>query len=375
MANKTKSAHPIKIGISIGDLNGIGIETIIKTFTDSRIFNFCCPIIYGSAKVINYYKTQLEIENLKLNVLQEDKKLHPKALNVVNCWEEDVKIEIGKASPENGLYPLKSIDAALTDLKSGKIEGIVTAPINKDLLNNHLAEKFVGHTEYLAQNTGGKEPLMLMVSDDLRVAVTTGHISVSEIKTKITSELIVEKLEILKQSLIKDFAISNPKIAVLGLNPHAGDNGLLGSEEQEIIIPALEKAKEKKIFAIGPFSADGYFGSDTFKKYDAVLAMYHDQGLAPFKAMAFETGVNFTAGLPIVRTSPDHGPAYNLAGKNKASEASFRSALFLAIDVIRNRYAHQIAHQNPLDRTALFKGMDNKTDKKNKKTESAEVKE
>ena len=370
MNKEKKQIDKPRIGITIGDPNGIGIELILKTFLEKRIFDFCTPIIYGSGRVISFHRKALNLDDLKLNTLKPGSKLNFNGLNLVNCWEDEVKIELGKPTIEGGKYAFKALEVASQDLRDNKLDAIVTGPVDKQLISKAIGEKFVGQTEYFAQQSNTKTPLMIMVTDDIKVALATGHIPVQEISTKLNKELIVEKLKALQSSLIKDFSINRPKIAVLGLNPHAGDSGLLGKEEKEIIIPALELAKKENIIAIGPYSADGYFGAGIYKNYDAVLAMYHDQGLAPFKTIAFEEGVNFTAGLPIVRTSPDHGPAFNLAGKNQANEGSLRSALYAALKVLNSRKNHALYNQDKLDRTALFKELDGKDeDISNKKEE------
>lgn len=345
-----------KIGITIGDLNGIGIELILKTLIDRKILNYCTPIIYGSSRVISFHRKTLELSEFKLHPLKEGGRIDPKSVNIVNCWDNDLKLELGKEDIDLAHSTFKSIEMATTDIQSGKIDLLITAPINKDLISK-VEKDFLGHTEYLTNRDGANESLMLLVSDQLRVAVATGHIALKDVSEKLSKKLILKKLRILHETLIKDFGISRPKIAVLGLNPHNGDKGLIGNEEKEFIIPAIEEARNNKLFAFGPYSSDGFFGSANVQNFDAVLAMYHDQGLTPFKAMAFDTGVNFTAGLSFIRTSPDHGPAYDLAGKNIASEQSFRSSLFLAIDLLRSRINHQDSNSNPLERKALLEGI------------------
>ena len=354
----------------MGDPNGIGIELILKALTDKRIFDFCTPIIYGSSRVISFHRKAMDLPEVKMTSLKEGTKINLKGANIINCWEDEVKIELGKPNPEVSTYALKALDAASQDLIDKKIDAVVTGPIDKSLINQVVDEKFVGQTEYFQEKAKSKHSLMIMASEGLKVAIVTGHTPLFEVPKKLNKELILSKLIGLNKSLKEDFGISKPKIAVLGLNPHAGDNGLLGTEEKEIIIPALEAAKQKNIIAIGPYSADGYFGAGLYKKYDAVLAMYHDQGLAPFKALSFDDGVNFTAGLKIVRTSPDHGPAFNLAGKNEASEYSFRASIYTALEIINNRKNHSEYHQDPLDRTALFNGLDGKDNAKEEKKEN-----
>lgn len=326
----------LKIGITLGDYNGIGPEVIIKTLADNRILNFCTPIIYGSGSLINKTRKLLHIENFSFQQIRQVVEHDSKRINVLNCWEDDLELNLGNPTPQSGRAALQSIQAASADLKAGFIDGIVTAPIDKDNIQSDEF-KFPGHTEYFTSYFEAPESLMFLVSGNLRVATATGHIPVKEVAGKITTELLLQKLTILLQSLQKDFGIQKPRIAVLGLNPHAGENGLLGTEEQEIILPALRTLKENGHLLFGPFPADGFFGTRQYQQVDATLAMYHDQGLIPFKTLAFENGVNYTAGLPIVRTSPDHGTAYNIAGTNKAQESSFREALFLAVDIIRKR--------------------------------------
>ncbi|RDC63011.1 4-hydroxythreonine-4-phosphate dehydrogenase PdxA [Adhaeribacter pallidiroseus] len=326
----------IKLGITLGDYNGIGPEVIIKTLADNRILNFCTPIIYGSGSLINKTRKLLHVENFSFQQIRQIAEHDSKRINVLNCWEEDLELNLGNPTPQSGRAALQSLQAASADLKAGNIDGIVTAPIDKDNIQSEEF-KFPGHTEFFTSYFEAPESLMFLVSGNLRVATVTGHIPVKEVANKITTELLVQKLTILLHTLQKDFGIQKPRIAVLGLNPHAGENGLLGTEEQEIILPAIRSLKENGHLLFGPFPADGFFGTRQYQQVDATLAMYHDQGLIPFKTLAFENGVNYTAGLPIVRTSPDHGTAYNIAGANKAQESSFREALFLAIDIIRKR--------------------------------------
>jgi len=337
----------IKIGISIGDVNGIGLEVIIKTLADSRIMDYCTPIVYGHTKVASFHRKALNITDFQFNVITEPAQANAKRANMINCWEEDVKIEMGQSTETGGKYAFKSLERAVDDLVAGRIDALVTAPINKHNIQSD-AFHFAGHTEYLQEKAGGQDSLMFLISDDLRVGVVTGHIPVNNIAQKVTQEGILSKLKMMNESLKKDFWIRKPKIAVLGLNPHAGDNGLIGNEEIETIIPAIEQAKASGILAMGPYAADGFFANGSYKKFDAVLAMYHDQGLIPFKQISFESGVNFTAGLNIVRTSPDHGTAYDIAGKDQASETSFREALFSAIHIVKNRKESAELAENPL---------------------------
>ncbi len=337
----------IKVGITHGDINGIGYEVIIKSLLDNRIYDLCTPIIYGSPKVAAYHRKALNIEHFSLNNIKSAEHAHPKRANIINCCDDAIKVELGKSTEVAGTAAFKSLETAVEDLKNGLIDVLVTAPINKKNIQSKSFD-FPGHTEYLESKLDGGKSLMLLMSGNLKVGIVTGHIPISEVPNKITKEAIAEKLEILNETLKQDFGIGKPKIAVLSLNPHAGDNGLIGKEEEQIIKPLLNEVREKGIMALGPYPADGFFGSDDYTKFDAVLAMYHDQGLAPFKALAFDSGVNFTAGLSHIRTSPAHGTAYAIAGENTASEASFREALYLAIDVYQKRTQYKTLSENPL---------------------------
>jgi 4-hydroxythreonine-4-phosphate dehydrogenase len=337
----------VKVGISMGDANGIGFEIIFKCLSDARILDSITPIIYGSSKVASFHRKLLNMADFNFNTIRNADEAVAKRVNLVNCHDKDVKIDLGLATDIAGELSYKSLESAVADLKSKKIEALVTAPINKYSIQA-AGFKFPGHTEYLAASFNCKNYLMLMVSDHLRVGVATGHLPISQVAPTLTLEVVLEKLQVLNNSLRNDFFITRPRIAVLGLNPHAGETGVLGMEEQQIIIPAIKAGNEKKILAFGPFPADGFFGSTEWKKYDGVLAMYHDQGMIPFKSMAFESGVNYTAGLPVVRTSPDHGTGYNIAGKDQASPVSFREALFLAADIVRNRQTSDAINKNPL---------------------------
>ncbi|TWR28471.1 4-hydroxythreonine-4-phosphate dehydrogenase PdxA [Mucilaginibacter achroorhodeus] len=336
-----------KIGISIGDINGIGLEIIIKTLSDSRIYDYCTPVVYGHTKVASFHRKATHLNDFNFTAVDNAQEAHNRKPNMINCWEEDVRIDMGQSTAEGGKYAFASLQRATDDLLSGHIDGLVTAPINKDNIQNEDFA-FPGHTEYLQHRDSKDESLMFLVSDSLRVGVVTGHIPVAKIAQTITADKIVKKLQLMNTSLKNDFWIRKPKIAVLGLNPHAGDNGLIGSEEQEVIIPAIEEARTHDILAFGAYSADGFFANGTYLQFDAVLAMYHDQGLIPFKQIAFETGVNYTAGLSFVRTSPDHGTAYDIAGKNLASEVSFREALFTALHIIKHRRETAELNENPL---------------------------
>lgn len=347
----------IKVGISIGDVNGIGLEIIIKTLADAAVLDYCTPIVYGHTKVASFHRRSVNVHDLNFNVIAAASEAHHKKANIINCWEEDVKIDLGQNNEVGGKYAFLSLERATSDLLSGQIDALVTAPINKENIQNDNF-KFPGHTEYLQERDSAPESLMFLVSDTMRVGVVTGHIPVSQIATAVTTEKIVAKLKLMNASLKNDFWIRKPKIAVLGLNPHAGDNGLIGDEEQTIIAPALEEARNLGILAMGPYPADGFFANATYAKFDAVLAMYHDQGLIPFKQVAFESGVNYTAGLSFVRTSPDHGTAYDIAGQNKASEVSFREALFTALHIVKNRRENAILNENPLQFSKLSRDRD-----------------
>ena len=336
----------VKIGISVGDINGIGMEVVIKAFKDNRMMDFCTPVVYGSSKVSQFHRKALGIGDFSFNVIKSINDLNAKKPNLIECWKEDVDMKLGESNSDGGKYALLSLEAATKDLEEGKIDALVTAPINKDNIQSDEFD-FPGHTEYLDNKFEG-ESLMLMANDLIRIGVATNHIPVNAIANNLSADLIFSKLKILNKSLVQDFSIVGPKIAVLGLNPHAGDNGLLGKEEEEMIVPAINNAKSIGINAFGPYPADGFFGSGNFKKFDAVLAMYHDQGLIPFKSLSFGDGVNFTAGLSVIRTSPDHGVAYEIAGQNKASETSFRRAVYMACDLVRNRKLSEQINENPL---------------------------
>lgn len=347
MSNQPDNDNKVKIGISIGDVNGIGMEVIIKTFADNRMLQDCCPVIYGSSKAVSYHRKLLNIQEFNFNTIRQLNEASFKKLNLINCWDEEIKFELGKSTEAGGRYAFKSLQAVAKDLLDKKIDALVTAPINKKNMQQE-GFRFPGHTEYLADLCSISDYAMLMVSDKLRVGFATGHVALKQVSAELSIEKIFSKIQIINQSLKKDFRIRKPKIAVLALNPHAGDGGLIGKEEVEIISPAIKMASDKGILANGPFGADGFFGNASFKSYDAVLAMYHDQGLIPFKSLAFETGVNYTAGLSVIRTSPDHGTGYDIAGKNLASEDSFRQAVYLACDIARNRSEYDKVNANPL---------------------------
>ncbi|MEJ7560352.1 MAG: 4-hydroxythreonine-4-phosphate dehydrogenase PdxA [Pedobacter sp.] len=337
----------IKIGISIGDVNGIGLEVIIKSLAELQILDYCTPIVYGHSKVASFHRKAMGMSDFAFNVISSAENANPKKVNMINCWEEDVKIDLGVSNETGGKYALISLEKATDDLVSGAIDALVTAPINKHNIQSDTFN-FPGHTEYLQERSGSKDVLMFLLSEDIRVGVVTGHIPLTSVAQSITKEKIVKKLVLMNESLKKDFWIEKPKIAVLGLNPHAGDNGLLGSEEELVIIPAIQEAFDKGIICFGPYPADGFFGKGSFKQFDAVLAMYHDQGLIPFKTLAFSTGVNYTAGLKFVRTSPDHGTAYDIAGKNEADPSSFIEAIFSAIHIVKHRREQEELLKNQL---------------------------
>lgn len=340
---KKKIENKPVIGITMGDMNGIGPEIIVKALADPRITKNMVTVVYGSSKVLSFYKKHLKQDEISFNQIKSASQLHPRKINVINCLNDNIEVKPGEINNEAGLGSFSALEKVTQDLKEGTLDAVVTAPINKKNIQNPDFN-FAGHTEFFTHHFGEKESLMLLVNEDLRVGVVTGHIPLSLVSSQVTKEKIMQKLKILDNSLKKDFGIIRPRIAVLGLNPHAGEEGLLGSEENEIISPAIEEVKKKGLLAFGPYPSDGFFGMMQFKKFDAVLAMYHDQGLIPFKTMAFETGINYTAGLSIIRTSPDHGTAYNIAGKNLASESSFREAIFLAQDIIKNRKELQAVH-------------------------------
>lgn len=336
MSESTHKNNLPLLGITLGDINGIGPEVILKSLNDNRILKQFTPVIYGSAKVISYYRKSLDIGKFNYQQSASVDKIVPRKINVINVWNEQVEINPGEALPSGGVYAVKSLQAAMSDLKKGKVDAITTAPLSKELVQSDNFS-FPGHTEYLTKEAGRDDSLMFLVAGGLRVGVVTGHIPLKEVCKAVTKEKIEAKLEMMHHSLQKDFGIKKPKIAVMGLNPHAGENGLLGQEEEEIILPAMKTMKNKNRIVVGPFPSDGFFGQGTFKNFDGILAMYHDQGLIPFKTLAFEEGVNYTAGLPFVRTSPDHGTAFGIAGKNQADATSFRNALYLAHDIVRNR--------------------------------------
>jgi len=344
----------IKIGLTSGDINGISAELIIKTFSDKRIFNHCTPVLYSSPNILAYYKKVLSLEQLNFQTTVDAEKLKDKALNVIRVWSEDVNITMGKHDKGLDRFALKSIENAVTDLKDKKLDALVTLPVSKSVFQL-TDEKFSGHTEFLNTRLEQKGNLMVMVNEHFKVALTTIHIPIFKIAESISQDLIIKKAKMLHKSLKYDFGIDKPKLAILALNPHAGDGGLVGNEEIEIIKPAINQLNEEKILCYGPFPADGFFGSGNYLKFDGTLAMYHDQGLAPFKLIAGSSsgGVNFTAGMDYVRTSPDHGPAYDVAGKGISKTDSFRQAIFKAKDIVLSRRAYNERYDNPLKKENL----------------------
>ena len=338
----------LRIGITVGDINGIGPEIIIKTLSEENLLKRITPIIYGSSKTLGYHKNI--VKNNRFNFVNIDGAEHAKEgkVNVISAWQEAVNINIGEATKESGQSAYIALDRAMNDLNTGLIDAMVTAPINKAAMK--MADfPYLGHTEYITNASNSEDSLMLLTSEQLTVGLVTAHIPLEEVTAEITADVVLDKLEILDQTLKIDFGKERPIIAVLGLNPHAGDSGQIGTNEETDIIPAILAAKENGMMVAGPFSADGFFGNGSYKKFDAILAMYHDQGLIPFKALSFGTGVNFTAGLEIIRTSPDHGTAYEIAGKNQADPSSMRQAIYKAIDIATNRKTHEEISSNSLD--------------------------
>lgn len=337
------------IGISCGDINGIGIELIIKTFSDSRMLDVCTPVIFASNKLINFYRKTLPESSFSFQNLKDPARPYARQVNLYNCWEEEVNITPGQLTDTGGKYAVRSLQAAVQALKAKHIQALVTAPLHKKNVQSPEFN-FSGHTPFLKQFFGVDDVVMLMCADNMRVGLVTEHVPVKDIAQQITRQAILKKLIILKESLRKDFGIDKPKIAVLGLNPHAGDEGLVGKEEEEQIKPAIKEAKHNNILAFGPYSADAFFARGSYEKFDAVLAMYHDQGLIPFKSLAKGEGINYTAGLPGVRTSPDHGTAFDIAGKNKADESSFRQSIYTAVDILQQQYEYAQNRSNPMKR-------------------------
>ena len=350
----------VKVGITIGDTNGIGIEVALKAACVPEMLEMCIPVIYGSSKIVNYHRNACGLTNLQINYTKSADTIKDNMPNLVECINQDVKVELGQPSKQAGAASFTALETAVRDLKSGLIDVLVTAPISKENIQSEQF-KFPGHTEYLENATGGdSKALMILCTADLRVALATIHLPLAQVPSALTIEGIREKLRLFNHSLKRDFNIDGPRIAVLSLNPHAGENGVLGSEEKDIIIPALQQAlDEDGIQCFGPYAADGFFGARHYRRFDGVLTMYHDQGLAPFKTIAMDEGVNFTAGLPFVRTSPDHGTGYDIAGQGIANESSMRHAIYTAIDVRRNRIRYDHATQNPLPKLFQDRGRDN----------------
>ncbi len=347
-----KKNEKIKVGISVGDINGIGIEIILKTFEDARMFDFCIPILFCSSKILSVHGKVMNLK-VQVNAINKIERAVPKKLNAISISDKNIPIDLGKETPDAGEFAFQSLQAATKALQNKDIDVLVTAPINK---HNIQSDKFnfKGHTEYLESQLEG-DSLMILMTDEIRIGLITGHIPVTEISEKITKELIEKKVAVMYRSLIQDFGIVKPKIAVLGLNPHCGDNGVIGKEDDEIIRPTLAGIQENGKLVYGPYAADSFFGSEAYKGFDAVLAMYHDQGLGPFKTLAFGKGVNFTAGLNAIRTSPDHGTAYEIAGQNKANHSSFKEALFSAIKIFKARSNHIELSENKLQRKKVVK--------------------
>jgi 4-hydroxythreonine-4-phosphate dehydrogenase len=341
------SKKNIVAGITHGDINGVGYEVIIKTLMDTRVIEEVTPIIYGSPKVAAYHRKALNINNFSLNTIKSTDEATPRKAHIINCLDEEVRVELGKSTQMAGEGSALALEAAVNDALAGKIDFLVTAPINKHNVQSE-SFPFPGHTEFLKSKCNADDVIMIMVSENMRIGVVTGHIPLRDVADAITPELIISKVRLMDRSLKIDFGVRRPRIAVLSINPHAGDEGLLGDEEERVIKPALKMAAEEDILLFGPYPADGFFGAGSFSKFDGILAMYHDQGLVPFKSLAFDTGVNFTAGLPFVRTSPNHGTAYDLAGKGEASENSFRQALYLASDIVKNRKMYKELNADPL---------------------------
>ena len=337
----------IIVGITQGDINGIGYEVIIKALTDPVINEMCVPVVYGSPKVAAYHRKALNINNFSFNNIRTADEANHKRSNIINCLDDDVRVELGKSTPHGGECAIISLEKAIEDIKEGKIDVLVTGPIDKHNVQSDSFH-FPGHTEYLKSKFNSEEVLMFMIGESLKIGMVTGHVPLNKVSELITVDSVLKKIRMMNHSLMFDFGIRKPKIAVLGLNPHAGDNSLLGREEENTIIPAIQRAQKDNILAFGPFPADGFFGAGSFTKFDGILAMYHDQGITPFKALSFDTGVNFTAGLSVVRTSPVHGTAFSIAGKGEASENSFRQAIYLACDIFRNRQLYKEITRNPL---------------------------
>ena len=350
----------LKVGITIGDTNGIGAEVVMKAVSEPEMLGLCVPIIYGSGKIISYHRNACNLPGFQINHTKTPENIKENMPNLVECIEQEIKVELGHPSKQAGTAAFMALEAAVRDLKTGLIDVLVTAPISKDNIQSDQFH-FPGHTEYLESVAGeDNKALMILCTAGLRVALVTGHLPLSQAPAALTIEGIREKLRLFNDSLKRDFNIDGPRIAVLSLNPHAGENGMLGNEERDIILPAIQQSlDEEGIQSFGPYAADGFFGARHYRRFDGVLAMYHDQGLAPFKTIAMDEGVNFTAGLPFVRTSPDHGTGYDIAGQGIANESSMRQAIYTAIDVYRNRIRYDEARQNPLPKLFQDRGRDN----------------
>ncbi|MCF8234515.1 MAG: 4-hydroxythreonine-4-phosphate dehydrogenase PdxA [Bacteroidales bacterium] len=347
MVGQKNESNDIKVAITHGDVNGIGYEIIIKALQDNRLSELFTPVLYGLSKAVSYHRKTIDQKDFNFNIIKSPDKASYKKPNIINVFDREVKIDLGQPSEIAGEMAYRALEVAVQDLKRQQVDVLVTAPINKFSIQSSSFD-FPGHTEYLAERFDSRDHLMLMVSDQIRIGVVTGHIPVKDIAGVLNEELVYNKINILHQSLKTDFSIRKPRIAVLSLNPHAGDEGLIGEEDRDVVEPAIRKAFDRDILVYGPYSSDGFFGSASYKEFDAVLAMYHDQGMLPFKLLSFESGVNYTAGLPIVRTSPAHGTAFDIAGKNMASPDSFRKALYLAVDIYRNRQMNEELVKNPL---------------------------
>lgn len=341
-----KKHKKIRIGISVGDVNGVGLEVIMGALSDARMFDICTPVVYASSKFALTYQKAIGVKNFNFNFVSKNGKLNHKRPNLIDCWDEEPELNIGEETPHGGVYALKSLQATVNALEKNDVDAIVTAPINKHNIQSDTFN-FPGHTEYLANAFSGNS-LMFMISGDIKIGVVTGHIALSDVASTINEDRITEKIDQIHLSLKHDFGIRRPKIAVLGLNPHSGDKGVIGSEDDVLIAPTIKKSFEQGKLVYGPYSADSFFASDVHKQFDAVLAMYHDQGLIPFKTLSFNKGVNFTAGLSVIRTSPDHGTAYDIVGKSLANPSSFREAIYLACKLYRNRGENQVLSTNPL---------------------------
>lgn len=352
----------IKVGITHGDINGIGYEIILKTLSDSRMEELCIPIIYGSSKVAAYHRKALELPAVNISNIGRPEDAGSNRINMINCVNEEIKVELGKPGEAAGEAAIKSLETALSDIKRGSIDVIVSAPVNTQNISKEKYN-FAGYSEYLEEKQGAdKNALTILINNDLRIGMVTGSIPLAEVPAKVTKELVVKKLQAFNRSLIEDFNLVKPRIAVLSLNPHAGDSGLSGNEEETIIIPAMQEAEKSGVLSFGPYAVDSFFSSQLYERFDGILAMYHDQATAPFKTLTMLNGASYTAGLPVIHTTSVHGVAYDISGKNVASEDSFRQALYIALDVYRNRKTYKEATKNPLRKQYFEKGVDEKLD-------------